>query len=88
MTSSAASKIIVKPRNSHGWTMVTHRSRSELFFQTRQRALQFARAYARLNPPVTLQVFGESGECESEEKFEDVLSVNASAQDKLRLVKP
>ena len=68
--------------------MVTLRSRSELFFQTRQRALQFARAYAKLSPPVTLQIFGETGELESEENFEDVLSGRADAPDRLRLVKP
>jgi Uncharacterized protein conserved in bacteria (DUF2188) len=88
MTSVAAAKIIVKPRDSHGWTMVTHRSRSELFFQTRQRALQFARAYAKLNPPVTLQVYGEKGELESEESFEDVLRGSMDALGGLRLVKP
>jgi hypothetical protein len=63
--------IIVKPRNSHGWTMVTARSRSEMFFQTRERALQFARAYARLNPPATIQIFGVSGQLEAEETFAD-----------------
>jgi len=88
MTSATPGKILVKPRDSHGWTMVTPRSRSELFFQTRQRALHFARAYARLNPPVTLQIFGDSGELESEESFEDVLRNGVDAQGKLRLVKP
>jgi hypothetical protein len=63
--------IIVKPRNSHGWTMVTARSRSEMFFQTRERALQFARAYARLNPPATIQIFRETGELDAEETFAD-----------------
>ena len=63
--------IIVKPRNSHGWTMVTARSRSEMFFQTRERALQFARAYARLNPPATIQIFGATGELDAEETFPD-----------------
>jgi hypothetical protein len=88
MTFATPGKIILKPRESHGWTMVTHRSRSELFFQTRQRALQFARAYARLNPPVTLQVFGAAGELESEENFEDVLGAGVDAPGKLRLVGP
>ena len=88
MTSATSDKIVVKPREPHGWAMVTLRSRSELFFQTRQRALQFARAYAKLSPPVTLQIFGETGELESEENFEDVLSGGADAPDRLRLVKP
>lgn len=70
MTPAPTGKIIVKPRKSHGWTIVTARSHSELFFQTRRRALQFARAYAKLNPPVTLQIFDETGALESEENFE------------------
>ena len=85
MAFAPAGKFIVRPRESHGWTLITHRSRSELFFQTRQRALQFARAYAKLNPPVTLQVFGETGELESEENFEDPL--RGGPQGTLRLVK-
>lgn len=66
-------KIIVKPAPSHGWIMVTQRSGWEMRFQTRERALQFARAYAKLNPPVTLQVIGETGDVEAEELFEDPL---------------
>jgi hypothetical protein len=88
MTSATSGKIVVKPKAPHGWAMVTLRSRSELFFQTRQRALQFARAYAKLSPPVTLQIFGETGELESEENFEDVLSGGADAPGRLGLVKP
>lgn len=67
-------KVIVKPGASHGWTMVTQRSRWEMRFHTRQRAIQFARAYAKLNPPVVLQVLGETGEVEAEELFEDALA--------------
>jgi len=63
--------IIVKPRASHGWTMLTAGSRFEMFFQTRERALQFARAYARLNPPATIQIFGVTGELDAEETFAD-----------------
>jgi hypothetical protein len=48
-------------------------------FHTRQRALQFARAYAKLNPPVTLQVLGEKGEVEAEELFEDSLGGGGQA---------
>jgi hypothetical protein len=66
-------RIILKPGLSHGWVMITQRSGWEMRFQTRQRALQFARAYAKLNPPVVLQVIGETGEVEAEEVFEDTL---------------
>ena len=68
-----AGRIIVKRGPSHDWIMVTQRSGWEMRFQTRQRALQFARAYAKLNPPVTLHVLGETGEVEAEELFEDAL---------------
>jgi hypothetical protein len=66
-------KIIVKPGPSHDWIMVAQRSGWAMRFQTRQRALQFARAYAKLNPPVTLQVVGETGDVEAEELFQDSL---------------
>jgi hypothetical protein len=73
MPPATTGKIIVRPRASGGWTMVTLRSGWEMHFQTRQRALQFARAYAKLNPPATLQIFGETGELEAEEISEDGL---------------
>jgi len=69
--------IIVKPRSPHGWTMVTARSRSEMFFQTRQRALQFARAYAKLNRPARIQIYRETGELDAEEAFPDVFRSGA-----------
>jgi hypothetical protein len=83
-------KVIVKPGASHGWVMVTQRSRWEMRFHTRQRALQFARAYAKLNPPVLLQVLGETGEVEAEELFEDALggAGQATLPWKPRIVKP
>ena len=83
-------RIIVKPAPSHGWIMVTQRSGWEMRFQTRQRALQFARAYAKLNPPVTLQVVGETGEVEAEEVFEDSLggATQAAVPWKPTIVKP
>jgi hypothetical protein len=64
--------------------MVTQRSGWEMRFHTRQRALQFARAYAKLNPPVTLQVLGATGEVEAEESFEEMQS--RFAQSGARLV--
>jgi hypothetical protein len=71
--SAAGETIIVRPEQPHGWTMVTLGSHSPIRFHGRQRALHFARAYARLNPPVTLRVLGETGEVEFEEVFEDAL---------------
>ena len=72
-TIATTERVIVKPGASHGWIMVTQRSRWEMFFHTRQRAVQFARAYAKLNPPATLQVLGEKGDVEVEELFKDPL---------------
>jgi len=83
-------RIIVKPGPSHDWIMVTQRSGWEMRFHTRQRALQFARAYAKLNPPVTLQVVGETGEVEAAELFEDPLGGAGQASLRWRpmIVKP
>ena len=72
-TTATTERVIVKPGAFHGWIMVTQRSRWEMYFHTRQRAVQFARAYAKLSPPATLQVFGETGDIEAEELFEDPL---------------
>lgn len=87
---AATGRVIVKPGAFHGWIMVTQRSRWEMYFHTRQRALQFARAYAKLNPPTTLQVVGETGDVEAEEIFEDPLrdSRQAALRGKPTLVKP
>jgi hypothetical protein len=70
--------------------MVTARLRWEMHFQTRARALQFARAYAKLNRPAVLQVFGEAGELEAEETFADTLrgGTEPDGPARLRLVKP
>ena len=86
---TARGRIIVKPGASHGWIMETHRSRWEMYFHSRQRAVQFARAYAKLNPPATLQVIGETGAVETEEMFEDALHdrMQATSAAKPTLVK-
>ena len=83
-------RIIVRPGPSHGWIMITQRSGWEMRFHTRQRALQFARAYAKLNPPVILQVVGETGDVEAEELFEDSLgrATQAALPWKPTVVKP
>ena len=64
--------IIVKPKTAQGWVVVTPLLRSDIYFQVRQRALQFARAYAKLNRPARIQIFGETGELDAEEAFPDV----------------
>ena len=65
--------IIVKPRPPEGWVMVTPSLHSEIYFHGRQRALQFARAYANLHRPAKLRVLDETGDVESEEVFANTL---------------
>lgn len=72
-TIEASATIIVKPRPSDGWIVVTPRLHSEIYFQGRQRALQFARAYANLHRPARLHLLDEMGNVESEEIFADTL---------------
>jgi hypothetical protein len=74
----ATGTIIVKPRAPQGWIMVTPRH-SEIYFHGRQRALMFARAYARLNRPARLRVLDEAGGVETEEVFEDLLRESGHA---------
>jgi hypothetical protein len=77
--------IIVKPASSGGWTMLAPRTSSAIHFHGRQRAIHFARAYAKLNPPVTLRVLDETGEVELEEVFDDALRGEAHVR---RPIKP
>jgi hypothetical protein len=77
--------IIVKPASSGGWTMFAPQTSSAIHFHGRERAIHFARAYAKLNPPVTLRVLAETGEVEFEEVFDDALRGKAHAR---RPVKP
>jgi len=65
--------IIVKPKTPQGWVMVTPRLHSEIYFHGRQRALQFARAYANLHRPVRICVLDETGQVAAEEIFTDPL---------------
>ena len=79
--------IIVKPRPPDGWIMVTPRLQSEIYFHGRQRALQFARAYANLHRPARLRVLGETGDVEAEELFPDTLRGSGQAMPEARVVK-
>jgi hypothetical protein len=65
--------IIVKPKTPQGWVMVTPRLHSEIYFHGRQRALQFARAYAKLHRPVRICVLNETGDVEVEETLAGTL---------------
>ena len=72
--------IIVKPKTPQGWVMVTSRLRSEIYFHGRQRALQFARAYAKLHRPVRICVLNETGDVEVEETFPDTCTSGHATQ--------
>jgi hypothetical protein len=77
--------IIVKPKTRQGWVMTTPRLRSEIYFHGRQRALQFARAYAKLHRPVRIRVLGETGDVEVEEMFADTLHDRGHATQRVEI---
>ena len=86
-TIEATATIIVKPRPPEGWVMVTPSLHSEIYFHGRQRALQFARAYANLHRPARLRVLDETGNVESEEIFADTLRDSGHATPRAKVLK-
>jgi hypothetical protein len=72
-TKETTATIIVKPRPPDGWIVVTPRLHSEIYLLGRQRALQFARAYAKLHRPVRICVLNETGDVEVEETLAGTL---------------
>jgi hypothetical protein len=86
-TIETTATIIVKPRSPEGWVIVTPRLHSEIYFHGRQRALQFARAYAKLHRPARLRVLDEAGNVESEEIFADTLRDSGHAMPRAKLIK-
>ena len=86
-TTETTATIIVKPRPPDGWIMVTPRLQSEIYFHGRQRALQFARAYASLHRPARLHVLSETGDVEAEELFPDTLRGGGHAMPQTKVVK-
>lgn len=59
--------VTVRPRARKGWIVSVDRSDGDLPFSTRQLALEFARAYARLRRASAVQVVNEEGILEYEE---------------------
>ena len=59
--------VTVRPSARKGWVVSVDRSDGDLPFSTRQLALEFARAYARLRRAGTVQVVNERGILEHEE---------------------
>jgi hypothetical protein len=59
--------VTVRPDRRKGWVVSVDRSDGDLPFSTRQLALEFARAYARLRRASAVQVVNEKGILEHEE---------------------
>jgi DNA-binding transcriptional regulator YhcF (GntR family) len=62
--------VTVRPGARKGWVVSVDRSDGDLPFSTRQLALEFARAYARLRRAGTVQVVNERGILEHEERVQ------------------
>ena len=60
--------VTVRPGPRRGWVVLVDRTDRELSFSTRQLALDFARAYARLRRAGTVQVVNAKGIIEHEER--------------------
>jgi len=80
--------IIVKPKAPQRWVMVTPRLSSEIYFHGRQRALQFARAYAKLHRPVRICVLNEAGDVEMEETLAATLCDSGHATQRAETAAP
>lgn len=59
--------VTVKPGMRKGWFVSVERTDGDLPFSTRQLAIDFARAYARIRRAGTVQVINEKGVLEHEE---------------------
>jgi len=70
--------VIVRPSARKGWVVSVDRSDGDLPFSTRELALVFARAYARVRRAGTVQVVNERGILEHEERVQ--LAAARSAQ--------
>jgi hypothetical protein len=62
--------VTVRPSARKGWVVSVDRSDGDLPFSTRELALGFARAYARLRRADTVQVVNERGILEHEERVQ------------------
>jgi hypothetical protein len=60
--------VTVRPGIRKGWVVSVEKKDGELPFSTRQLALDFARAYARLRRAGTVQIVNEKGILEHEER--------------------
>jgi hypothetical protein len=62
--------VTVKPGLRQEWLVAIEGRAADLAFSTRQLAIDFARAYAKLRRASTMQVFNAKGVLEHEEKVD------------------
>jgi hypothetical protein len=62
--------VTVKPGAPQEWLVAVEGRGGDLSFSTRQLAVDFARAYAKLRRATTMQVFDAEGVLEHEEKID------------------
>jgi hypothetical protein len=62
--------VTVRPGAHKGWIVSVDRSDGDLPFSTRQLALDFARAYARIRRAGTVRVVNDKGILEHEERVQ------------------
>ncbi len=78
MERDSESKVVtVKPGAHQDWRVAIAGRSGDLLFTTRQLAIDFARAYAKLRRANTIEVFNATGVLEHEEKVDFSLSVKA-----------
>ncbi len=66
--------VTVRPGASRGWVVSVEPRDRDLSFSTRQLALEFARAYARLRRAGAVQVVNERGVLEHEEPVQPAVT--------------
>lgn len=71
--------VTVRPVPRRGWVVSVDRRDGDLPFSTRERALEFARAYARLRRASAVQVVNERGILEYEEAVRSVATRRSCA---------
>lgn len=71
--------VTVRPGARTGWVVSVETPIGSLPFSTRQLALEFARAYARLRRAELVQVFDERGVIEYEERVQPPASPSRAA---------
>jgi hypothetical protein len=71
MKKGTVNKVVtVRPGAGQEWRVAIEGRSSDLPFSTRQLAIEFARAYAKLRRAGALQVFNEKGVLDHEEKVD------------------